>query len=120
MKPLEKHDTTRSAATGWIASRKVKNRLKILSLPVTAFRKISINDRDQVSQILIGSDLRIHESIDLRIHIFETFKCGLCETSHDLFRLYLNFTQLLNIRSKLRLLLNDECYASVNFFVTHR
>jgi hypothetical protein len=86
---------------------------------VTAFRKISINDRDQVSQILISAHLRIHKSIDLYIYIFKTFKRDAGETSHDLFGLYLNFTQLLNIRTKLRLLLNDESYSSVDFFVAH-
>jgi len=74
----------------------------------------------------IESDLRINERMNLCIHVFESFKRDVGKPSYNLLRLHLgglelslDFSQLLNVRSKLRLLLNDKSHFPFELFVAH-
>ena len=43
-----------------LASRKVRKPQEVFSPSITAFSKVAINDHNQISHILVCSNLRIH------------------------------------------------------------
>ena len=93
-----------------------------------------------ILKVLVGAGLRpsepdlgINEGVNFRVHILKSLKRDPNEASEQLFNLsyvlhgprydlvgpHLRFPQLLNLNSKLRLVLNDELCFLFEFFIRH-